>query len=87
VGALEGAVQQVVRDRDGYSVGATTVWENSPMWDKVDDALKPFRVAARGSRMIGWAGPPRARPLKSSRSTSSPTCTRRPSRERPRRTA
>ena len=41
-----------------YSVGATTVWENSPMWDKVDDSLKPFRVAARGSRMIGWAGPP-----------------------------
>jgi len=45
---------------NGYSVGATTVWENSPMWDKVDDALKPFRVAARGSRMIGWAGPPTA---------------------------
>jgi multiple sugar transport system substrate-binding protein len=45
---------------NGYSVGATTAWENSPMWDKVDDALKPFRVAARGSRMIGWAGPPTA---------------------------
>jgi multiple sugar transport system substrate-binding protein len=46
---------------NGYSVGATTAWENSPMWDKVDDALKPFRVAARGSRMIGWAGPPTAK--------------------------
>jgi len=27
------------------------MWENHPMWSTVDDALKPFRVAARGSRM------------------------------------
>ena len=26
--------------------------------ETVDDALKPFRTAARGSRMIGYAGPP-----------------------------
>ena len=45
----------------GYSVGATTAWESHPMWDKVDDALKPFRTAPRGARMIGYAGPPTAR--------------------------
>ena len=45
----------------GYSVGATTVWENHPMWDKVDDALKPFRTAPRGARMIGYAGRPTAK--------------------------
>jgi multiple sugar transport system substrate-binding protein len=45
----------------GYSVGATTMWENHPMWNTVDDALKPFRVAARGSRMIGFAGPSTAK--------------------------
>src|SRR4029453_7762868 len=46
---------------NGYSVGATTMWENHPMWNTVDDALKPFRVAARGSRMIGHAGPSNAK--------------------------
>ena len=46
---------------NGYSVGATTVWENHPMWDTVDDPLKAFRVAARGSRMIGHAGPATAK--------------------------
>jgi multiple sugar transport system substrate-binding protein len=46
---------------NGYSVGATTMWENHPMWNTVDDALRPFRVAARGSRMIGHAGPSNAK--------------------------
>src|SRR5213083_550494 len=46
---------------EGYSVGATTAWENHPMWAKIDDALKPFRTAPRGARMIGYAGPPTAR--------------------------
>jgi len=45
----------------GYSIGATTLWENHPIWEKVDDALKPFRTAARGSRMFGYAGPPSAK--------------------------
>lgn len=31
------------------------------MWTSVDDPLKAFRVAARGSRMIGWAGPSNAK--------------------------
>ncbi len=46
---------------NGYSVGATTMWENHAMWNTVDDALRPFRVAARGSRMIGHAGPSNAK--------------------------
>jgi len=45
----------------GYSVGATTHWEKHPMWEKTDDALRPFKTAARASRMIGYAGPPTAR--------------------------
>ncbi len=45
----------------GYTIGATTFWENHPLWQKVDDALKPFRIAAHGSRMFGYAGPPSAK--------------------------
>src|SRR2546427_6190785 len=36
-------------------------WENHPMWAKIDDALRPFRTAPRGARMIGYAGPPTAK--------------------------
>ena len=46
---------------NGYSVGANTFWESHPMWEKVDDALKPFRLAPRDSRMFGYAGPPSAK--------------------------
>src|SRR5258706_335293 len=46
---------------NGYSAGATTYWETHPMWDKVDEALKAFRLAPRGSRMFGYAGPPSAK--------------------------
>ncbi len=45
----------------GYSVGATTFWEKHPMWEKTDEALKPFRTAARASRMFGYAGPSSAK--------------------------
>jgi multiple sugar transport system substrate-binding protein len=45
----------------GYSVGATSFWEKHPMWEKTDDALKPFRTAGRTSRMIGYAGPATAK--------------------------
>jgi len=45
----------------GFSVGATRFWEQHPTWNKVDDAMKGYRVAARGARMFGWAGPPSAK--------------------------
>ena len=46
---------------NGYTVGAATFWESHPMWEKVDDALKPFRTSLRGTRMLGHAGPPTAK--------------------------
>ena len=57
---------------EGYSVGATKVWEDHPMWAKVDKPLQVFRQAARQSRMLGYAGPGLgARPPSPTRSTSS----------------
>src|SRR5574341_176551 len=41
----------------GFSVGATTFWEKHALWERTDEALKPFRTAGRVSRMIGYAGP------------------------------
>ncbi|HEY7204750.1 MAG TPA: extracellular solute-binding protein [Methylomirabilota bacterium] len=43
--------------QEAYSVGATKVWENHPMWEKVDGPLKMFRTAARNTRLFGYAGP------------------------------
>jgi multiple sugar transport system substrate-binding protein len=40
----------------GYSVGATTVWENDPVWDK-DPVMAPFRTIGRGAQFPGFAGP------------------------------
>ena len=31
------------------------------MWDRIDDAMRPFRNIGRGSRMFGHAGPPSAK--------------------------
>jgi multiple sugar transport system substrate-binding protein len=45
----------------GYSLGATTFWENHPMWERTDEALRPFRTSSRGTRMLGHAGPPTAK--------------------------
>jgi len=45
----------------GYNVGAAAFWEHHPMWERVDDAMKPFRTAARASRMFGYAGPSNAK--------------------------
>jgi multiple sugar transport system substrate-binding protein len=42
--------------QQGYSVGATTIWEKDPLWDK-DPVMLPFRVAARAGRFPGYAGP------------------------------
>ena len=42
--------------QQGYSVGATKVWENDPLWQK-DPVMLPFRVAAAAGRFPGYAGP------------------------------
>jgi multiple sugar transport system substrate-binding protein len=42
--------------QQGYSVGATTVWEDDPLWKK-DPVMLPFRAAARAGRFPGYAGP------------------------------
>ena len=42
-------------------MGSTTYWENHPLWNTVDDAMKPYRYTGRGTRMIGYAGPANAR--------------------------
>jgi multiple sugar transport system substrate-binding protein len=41
----------------GFSVGATKAWEDHPMW-KEDAVMLPYRTAARGFRVFGYAGPP-----------------------------
>ena len=47
--------------QEGYSVGSTKVWENDPMWGKLDQPLKMFRTAARNTRLFGYAGPSTAK--------------------------
>jgi multiple sugar transport system substrate-binding protein len=42
--------------QQGYSVGATTIWEQDPLWSR-DPAMLPFRAAARQGRFPGYAGP------------------------------
>jgi multiple sugar transport system substrate-binding protein len=42
---------------DGYSVAATTQWEKSAMWGRIDKPLQMFRTAARNTRIFGYAGP------------------------------
>jgi multiple sugar transport system substrate-binding protein len=42
--------------QQGYSVGATTIWEEDPLWQK-DPVMLPFRSAARAGRFPGYAGP------------------------------
>ena len=47
--------------QEGYSAGATKVWENNPMWSRLDEPLKMFRTAARNTRLFGYAGPTTAK--------------------------
>jgi multiple sugar transport system substrate-binding protein len=46
---------------EGYSVAATTQWEEHPMWGKIDKPLQVFRTAARKTRIFGHAGPSSAK--------------------------
>jgi multiple sugar transport system substrate-binding protein len=41
--------------QQGYSVGATTIWEKDKLWDK-DPVMLPFQTAARAGRFPGYAG-------------------------------
>jgi multiple sugar transport system substrate-binding protein len=50
---------------EGYTVGATKVWEEHPMWAKVDKPLQVFRQAARQTRMLGSPGPASAKATES----------------------
>src|SRR5262249_3776563 len=43
--------------QQGYTVGATTIWEKDPVWGK-DPVMLPYRSAARNARFAGYAGPP-----------------------------
>jgi multiple sugar transport system substrate-binding protein len=40
----------------GYSVGATTIWEQDPIWSK-DPVMAPFRTVGRAAHFPGYAGP------------------------------
>src|SRR5262247_709926 len=46
---------------EGYSVGSTKVWEEHPMWKKVDKQLQVFRQAARKTFAFGHPGPSSAK--------------------------
>jgi multiple sugar transport system substrate-binding protein len=43
--------------QQGYTCGATTVWETHKVWD-IDPVLKPFHDLPRTGRLAGYAGPP-----------------------------
>jgi len=49
--------EQWFQVNDGYSVGPTNVWEDNPMWSKIDRPLRVFQRAARKTRAFGYAGP------------------------------
>jgi multiple sugar transport system substrate-binding protein len=47
---------QWFESQKGFSVGATTLWEKSKVWDE-DPVMAPYRLAARSGRFAGYAGP------------------------------
>src|SRR6202045_3373494 len=53
---LKDIYQRWFNSQQGYSVGATTVWEGDPLWDK-DPVMLPFKAAARAGQFPGYAGP------------------------------
>jgi len=38
------------------ATGANAFWEGSPMWSQVDEAMRAFKTAARGSRALATRG-------------------------------
>ena len=43
--------------QQGYTDGATKVWESDPVWN-ADPVLTPFKDVPAGGRLAGYAGPP-----------------------------
>ena len=43
--------------QQGYTCGATKVWEDHPVWN-VDPVLAPFKKVPVTGRLLGYAGPP-----------------------------
>jgi ABC-type glycerol-3-phosphate transport system substrate-binding protein len=43
--------------QQGYTDGATKVWEDHPVW-QADPVLTPFKDVPAGGRLAGYAGPP-----------------------------
>jgi multiple sugar transport system substrate-binding protein len=50
---------------EGYSVGCTKKWEESPMWARIDKPLQVFRQTARATLMLGHPGPASAKATES----------------------
>jgi multiple sugar transport system substrate-binding protein len=48
--------EQWFTSQQGFSVGATKMWEQDPVW-KIDPVMAPFRTAAESGRFAGYAGP------------------------------
>ncbi len=48
--------EQWFTSQQGFSVGATKVWEQDPLW-KIDPVMAPYRTAALSGRYAGYAGP------------------------------
>ena len=48
--------EQWFTSQQGFSVGATKMWQDDPLW-KVDPVMAPFRTAALSGRFAGYAGP------------------------------
>ena len=55
--AQERELREVVPGVRGLQRGRHHVWENNPMWGKIDKPLQMFRTAARDTRMFGYSGP------------------------------
>jgi ABC-type glycerol-3-phosphate transport system substrate-binding protein len=48
---------QWFRSQQGYTAGATKVWESHPVWE-ADPVMAPFKRIPVTGRMAGYAGPP-----------------------------
>src|SRR5205085_11499393 len=42
--------------QQGYTAGATKMWENHPVWN-LDPVLAPFKLIPVTGRLMGYAGP------------------------------